>query len=285
MTGLTWPHQQDKVVFSTELVTPERALHDLQNRRPNNRNVSKATVASYVRAMADGQWRHDNGVAIKYNANRQLIDGQHRLTAVCEFGRPVEMLIAYNVPDEAMATIDYGRGRSIADLLTIENQVEHSVTVAAVARRVYAWKNHKYMQLSGFKFTPVDTKAVLDEHPEIIDAVEFAWLPDMEFMRITLTTAARSAFLAWLLRGVDLEDAERFLVQLSTGEGLKKLQPVYALREALLRAERSGRSKTAEWQQVYLVVTGWNHYRKGNESKLIKLPIGVLTNDQFPQPI
>ncbi|MBB4963026.1 hypothetical protein [Saccharothrix violaceirubra] len=268
-----------------ELVTPERAHADLRNGRPNNRKISRATVAGYVRAMQHGEWRSDNGVAIKYNQDGLLIDGQHRLSAVCEYGEPVEMLVAYNVPDEAMATIDYGRGRTIADLLTIESKTDHSVVVAAVARRVYAWKSGKFMQLSGFKFTPLDNRRVLGENPEIMDAVQFSRLPDMEQMRATLTTSSRAAFLSWLLRAVDREQAEDFLLKLSTGEGLRKLQPIYALREALLRSERAGRSRAAEWQQVYLVIAGWNHHRRGTECKLIKMPVGLLTNEQMPKPI
>ena len=274
-----------RIRFSVELISPERAVRDLENRRSNNRNISIATVASYVRAMQNGQWRADNAVAIKYNPDGKLIDGQHRLAAVRDFGQAVEMLVAYNVPDDAMATIDYGRGRSVADHLAIENKVEHSVVVAAVARRVWAWQNGRFLKLGGFKFTPLDTAGVLEQNPEILEAVAFSRIPDMCNMRTTLTTSARSAFISWLLKQIDSPEAEEFLLRLSTGEGLKKLEPVYALREALLRSERAGRSTTTETQQMYLMILGWNHHRKGHTSKLLKLPVVSLTWENFPKPI
>jgi hypothetical protein len=63
------------------LVTPEIAEYILKVANCNNRNISKATVDSYVNDIWNGAWK-DNGERVKFGKDGNLRDGQHRLSAI-----------------------------------------------------------------------------------------------------------------------------------------------------------------------------------------------------------
>ena len=98
-------------------VTPEIAREWLEKNMKNNRPVLKATVHSYARQMRNGTWNLTHqGIAFDEDGN--LIDGQHRLSAVVEANIPVMMNVTRNVerkPGEVF-TIDMGRKRTYANV-------------------------------------------------------------------------------------------------------------------------------------------------------------------------
>jgi hypothetical protein len=107
-----------KIEISFESVTPEQAKLWLAVNYASQRKVNRNTVTSYAEQMRKGLWYGDNGEAIKFSTTG-LIDGQHRLLAVVEYGQPVVMLIIRGLPDEHMQAMDMGKKRSLADILKI----------------------------------------------------------------------------------------------------------------------------------------------------------------------
>lgn len=98
------------------LVTPALATKWLTETQHGNRPLSNSRVQEYAGEMAKGQWRLTHqGVA--FDAEGNLVDGQHRLWAVIESGCSVYMFVAFGLSKECVIEIDGGRPRNIADRL------------------------------------------------------------------------------------------------------------------------------------------------------------------------
>ena len=109
------------------MVTPEMAKEWLTYNMKGNRPVMKNTVHSYARQMRAGQWNLTHQ-GIAFDELGELIDGQHRLSAVIEANIPVKMNVTFNVrrsPGEVF-TIDMGRKRTYANV-TLMSGIEDPV--------------------------------------------------------------------------------------------------------------------------------------------------------------
>jgi hypothetical protein len=109
---------RNKPVTTTVVVTPAMATAWLM-KNTANRPLVMWRVNALKRAILAGEWRYTHQ-GIAFDKNGVLQDGQHRLKAVAESGRPVEMLVTRNCDPEAFKVIDTGARRSIADSLAME---------------------------------------------------------------------------------------------------------------------------------------------------------------------
>lgn len=83
-----------------------------------NRNLSRNKVLQYANSMAKGDWQL-NGEAIKFNEKRELIDGQHRLSAIIKSGISINTFVMRDLGND-VSIMDRGRTRSVTDSLLIE---------------------------------------------------------------------------------------------------------------------------------------------------------------------
>lgn len=101
-------------------VTPDMARAWLEKNMKRNRPVMKSTVHSYARQMRNGTWNLTHQ-GIAFDENGELIDGQHRLSAIMEANIPVQMNVTYDVkrtPGEVF-TVDMGRKRTYANVMAM----------------------------------------------------------------------------------------------------------------------------------------------------------------------
>lgn len=99
----------------TIVVTPEMAREWLK-RNVVNRKLSLSYVERIVWDIK--QRRFDfNHESVGFNVRDELIDGQHRLTAVVRAGVPVKLRVSFNIPAGYHTTMNVGRARSAADIL------------------------------------------------------------------------------------------------------------------------------------------------------------------------
>lgn len=110
-------------------VTPEIAAEWLSRNGRKNRSLSRQRVDTFARAMAQGDWKLTHqGIAFDDAGN--LTDGQHRLKAIAESGKTIEMMVTRGVND--FEVIDSGRPRSHADVLGINGFRNANRTAATV---------------------------------------------------------------------------------------------------------------------------------------------------------
>src|SRR5271166_4328515 len=101
-----------------ELITPALAKELLLNAK-KNRNLNEKTVRRYADDMSAGRWQV-NGQGIVIDVQGQMIDGQHRCSAIILSQKAQNIFVVRGVATAAMETMDTGKARSLADVLTLE---------------------------------------------------------------------------------------------------------------------------------------------------------------------
>ena len=99
-------------------ITPEIAS-ELLKRNHSNRRLSNRTVRELASAIKRGEYQL-NGEAIKLDTEGNLLDGQHRLTAVVQSDRPIRSYMICGLAHEVFKTIDTGKRRNNADTLSLK---------------------------------------------------------------------------------------------------------------------------------------------------------------------
>ena len=151
-------------------ITPARAA-ELLAANSTNRPVSKAVVRGFAEAMRRGEWMVTHQ-GIAFDTRGVLVDGQHRLAAIIEADRPVELTVFTDVGEGTFDVLDIGKRRTAADVLAIEGE-KSSTMLAAMVRAVWLYENRPELNWSGgaagvSNHQIVDT---LDRHPRLRDYV------------------------------------------------------------------------------------------------------------------
>jgi hypothetical protein len=122
-------------------VTPEQARAWLKN-NVCNRPLRKAVVANYARQMKRGEWL-PIAQGIAFDTKQQLLNGQHRLSAIVASGQTVRLLVTFSVPArikgsevKPMDLMDTGLPRSISDQLKIQHGLSGGSILAAIVRSI-----------------------------------------------------------------------------------------------------------------------------------------------------
>jgi hypothetical protein len=241
-------------------VTPKLAEELLTRNVDLNRRVNRALVERYATDMRNGDWSEENGETIKIAKDGTLLDGQHRLSAVVESGRTVRFLVVRNVEMDALATVDTGKSRSFADVLHMQGQ-DNARRVAAASKYVWHYENGSMLS-SGRAVSHALLAKVLEDHPDLPIAVE-----EVHSYRPSIQPASVLAFVYSLAKERHPRRAAQWLAMVQEGEGLKKSDAAWHLRERLLHA-RTGRGAREQLRIPYvaaLMIKSWNA-TLGNES-------------------
>jgi hypothetical protein len=121
------------------LVTPEMAREMLDNRNAAGiHRLSKERVRRYEAEILAGEWAVTHqSIALDgpdWETSR-LIDGQHRLFAIINTGRPVELYVTFNAPASSYGKIDQNLVRTAAQTASLE-LLAHGIETDAPASRL-----------------------------------------------------------------------------------------------------------------------------------------------------
>lgn len=157
VTDLTFP-------FSVSFeVTPDWAKDVLGNRNPDNRRIDHHRVKKYVSEIINGRWQINND-DICFSKDGVLLNGQHRLAAVIEAQRPVEMSFKFGLPSSIVPTIDEGKTRTNLDVIRIMKRKGSGKTLGCT----------NYMLESKGVKRHLPRQSQLDFHDRHCEAAEFA---------------------------------------------------------------------------------------------------------------
>jgi len=239
--------------------TPEECAENLKN-MAKNRRLNEKMVRKLARALTSGLWRV-NGEAVQRNAAGQWMNGQHRFRASVQSGVPLKTLVVYNVPDDAMDTIDTGKSRTAADILSMRGAV-HATILAGAINWIFTIDPTGGPLSKGDHASHKEIEDWWLAHPEIIESVE-------RYYRIRhIMPQSLAVALHWLFSISDADEATRFFDDLLQGTTLEADDPVYQLRERLI-ALKSTRARRSKEDIPTLVIRAWNFRRSGQRGKLI----------------
>lgn len=246
------------IVAEVVKITPEHATQWLRCNR-NNRPVRRKHVAFLAEEILAGNWQV-NGQAIVIAHDEQVLDGQHRLLAVIEAGKPIDSLVVYGITPEAFKTIDTGAVRSGSDALSLHFQDISIHTIKSVATAVqWCAKLEKLTVHSNCKVSNTDVIAYVNKHTSLIQCAETlqAYPKDSRPLSVGCGTALYEMFNR---KKPDL--AEKFMKDLYTGENLVRSDVEWLLRNAFIKdAQRTTKLPTSA--KIKMVVKGWNWRRRG----------------------
>ncbi|MBQ1734513.1 MAG: hypothetical protein II038_06495 [Lachnospiraceae bacterium] len=117
-------------------ITPEIAKKMLEH-NPRNRRIKVEKLAEIKECMAAGRFAFTNA-SIGFDTDGNLIDGQHRLTAIAETGISMRMVVVFGANQSPY--LDRGARRTLADNLTISNGKNYNANMIAAINLL--WKLH-----------------------------------------------------------------------------------------------------------------------------------------------
>lgn len=152
------------------LVTPELAQEWLSSQADYQRNISPRRVRILANLMRRNEWKVTPTHQIGISPSGQVVDGQHRLSAVIASGAPVKMAVTFNCPESIFDVIDTNVGvRTPAQIAKMAGKkVNSSYQIAALNVLLWDPSNPNSINLS---WELQDTLFLLDHYEKELDAI------------------------------------------------------------------------------------------------------------------
>lgn len=278
--------QNNKIKFNNltievKDVTPTDAKNILENHNKLNRNRNKSHVEALLKNMQNGTWRF-NGDTIRFDKDGNLIDGQHRLAALAEYGKSLPMIIIKGFDNDTIKTIDQEiKPRNLNDLLRIDG-VKEANNIGGIINRYYGMK-YSFSFLSGRNKKSgsgaaagnVNQKSTVDEkyneyyaHPSFYDdLVPYArrCYRKMNFFSVSEIGAIYS-FLYFDKHHSD-DEIQGFLNRLFFNE--TDIHVIKLLYEVLVKDKMNNKDPMTSQHKSGLFTKAWNYYIKGKDVKVL----------------
>lgn len=265
---IVYPTLDPKIKVKTVMVDPEMAREILKRSR-YNRAISPSTVNRYIRDMRSMDWVF-NGQAIIFNGSPEdqeseleLLNGGHRLTAIAQGNVTVPMLLVTGIVPAAIRTMDTGRGRSFAQMLSIDGEISPEVLAAMIAvvhnyREHGDWKGRKYS-------TSVLYKTLGQEGQRARDVAK-----ERNHKNPGKLTKGLLAALDYLFGAQDAAQAKEFCDAIRDGVNLDKDDPRHASREWLIRTNDDDEYDSQDI--AWVLIEAWNRFRAGEKWAKVRVP-------------
>lgn len=248
-----------------DLMTIDAALAKKWLKRNRlNRPIRRARVQHLARALKEGAYSHANGETLIFSSDHDLMDGQHRLTAVVETGIPITSLVVFGVEPHKRGSIDTGAKRELGDYFGMLGE-KNARNLAGAATALYHWERGTFLSYKqGHAFVSFDeAQAFLAAHPGFQDSVATA-------KRIKkLLRLSHSAMLHWLFTQKDPELATVWVDTLADGHERPGGAVFITLRERLLR-ELTVSARISNAEKAVYAIKAWNSARSGRHIKVFK---------------
>lgn len=217
------------LLIEAKMIGPDEAS-TLLKANTSNRPLTRSNVVALASAMTRGEWVL-NGETIIFSPDGTLMQGQHRLHAIIKSGVTVPLLLVRGIQFDAFSTLDLGRKRSVGDVLNIHGEVNANVLASAL-RSIGLIEGIVTDQRA---MSPAMATSILDRHPSVrVWTSRFSSSEAKKFIS--------SAFIGALTMAAERHGSERvaeFFAQVSSGEGLHKGMPAYAVRERFFARSRT----------------------------------------------
>jgi hypothetical protein len=232
-----------------------------------NRTVRVRYMECLANDMRQGRWvTTHQGICLSEDG--RLIDGQHRLLAIVASGVTVLMWVCTEIKEKTddgkftFDAIDRGSTRGIGDQLYVRHGIKNANRVAAMCTTIATI----CLRSTSRKHTVGTTLEIYNIYKKAVDAIEGVFHGNKLF-----TNSKVAGALAFCYNAMPSE-LDDFILQLDTGENIKRGDPAYALRNALI----NGGHSTNFQEGVYWVGTAAYYHVKKEQVKQLKISaIGI----------
>jgi hypothetical protein len=288
-TAKTTPNTEAQVIKGMtppvlELIDAETAQKYLDT-NPHNRPIHQGTINGYVKEMEDDEFKLTHQ-GIAFDVHGHLQDGQHRLLAVIQSGKPQQFWVFRNMPEENFTKIDVGRDRKPSDVLALEGIDSPNLT-SSISKFILAYESgskanaiaastgssgKNYISNDKILHFAKDNKKRLEKVAEL-SKTWFDKFPKALEMRFI-------GGLYWYISAIDEERANEFFEHLSSGADLPEDSPILKLRNILMH-NLVAKKKLPRSEKFALAVKAWNLYIQ--EKKVGKLSFNKKAGEKFPE--
>jgi hypothetical protein len=276
-TDYTTP-ERNRITHSVMNVTPEMAGEWLRLGAPN-RHLSKKMVKIYASDMASGRWEY-NGQDIIFDNLGHLIDGQHRLHAVIESGKPVLMGVKRGLSQDVFSTIDSGKSRSSSDVIGLIREMSASEQTVSASISRFAMILDRGHSAAATRYTRREVTDYFKKWPVIAD---IAKVVNLGGRKVLPGTPIGVVWFMATRHGIYTnQDFMDFIDPVFSGENLTKGDPRLALRTWAINSRLKNKGRMATDHAIYAVIRAWQVYSAGNSISALSVPAGGFTNNHIP---
>jgi hypothetical protein len=225
-TGIPAEGGRESPRFSILTVTPETAASFLAMKRPGAKR-NQAAVAAYAQSMRSGEWIL-NGMPIILSLKGILLDGVQRLYACIEANTDFTTVLAENIPDDTVHTIDQQRRRSFTGVLETRG-IPHPAAVANLLAKLIRYDDGSLTRGTSTPPWSRMERALEANRVELDTAVKFSF----DHPARLLSEAIRTPLTFMGLR-VDRTAIRRFLDAIAHPERFKADEPGAMIRRRLV---------------------------------------------------
>lgn len=241
------------------LVSPKMA-ETLLGRQGKNRQLSQRMVTRY----ADG-FHQDTTIyqPIILDAAGRVLDGQHRLQAIVQYGHTVAVWFIVGVPPSYWQDFDQGKPRTLADVLSATGVINASAA-ASLLNLVHRYEVGNF---DGSYQPNRDTLVCEYERNIVAYASACAFAVQRRDINV-VASPAQVAFITFHL-GADAALLDSFWNILATGVGAKSGSPGLLYRNTILTRSTGGR-KTGPHAKLAMLIKAVNAELTGHVAKLLR---------------
>ena len=252
---------QSDVSFSIEMINSHTAKQILAT-NTKNRPLNKRNLAKISNALRSGHWKF-NGDPIRISQNGELLDGQHRLSAIIQVDTAAPFVVIRGLSKTVFDTIDTNQPRTAADVFAINGEENASSLVSALRFVDLATNDYQTNRYSN-----IQMQIMLEEHPLIRDSLDY--IKGFKYQSLKIPIRILHGY-HYLFASKDAALADVFVAKLLTGENVNAEETVYVLRNMIIA--NASRSLSASYTSKYLaaiICKAWNFTRKGRTIKVLK---------------
>jgi hypothetical protein len=275
--------QDSKLKFSVKTFNAKSARKFLEEHEGPNRPQGSADIKRYAQLMVSGEWALTHqGIAVSTEGN--LIDGQHRLEAICyakenlDTDVSVKLVVATGLDPSVFDILDQGRNRKAKDAFSIEGR-EYPAVLEVAVRLHWIRVNGKRVKGTG-KLRIAEMQDHLKQYPEIETAVQFIMEELATPVKVMgMTPGYASALYAVQLGTRDDYDMDESDYEQMAKEFWKKFvdddvdHPICSsdapriVRKYILKQNSNTETKLTRDALVDLLVSAWNAFASDEEVK------------------
>lgn len=275
--------------FRVMEVGPELASLWLEKYNSANRTQRERVISGYAYDMSHDQWWF-TGDPVRFGTDGLLYDGQHRLEAIDESGKPQRLLVIRGLKPEARVAIDGGAVRKITDDLKLEGYSSTSLTtLTAIATRALYWElGYKLPNSAQRNLSRTQKAAYIRAHPELEQAVRRG----QQIFKATSKklSPSVSGFAFMLAMQVDDRAAYEFFEMLEGAAAYKAgMKPLPNGSPVLALLRRIKDLRLPDGDQLYLLLRAWVLFRSDRPTDRLQLPRNrmagkPMTAEMIPDP-
>lgn len=270
------------IVQTIERVTPTIAKKYLET-SSGNRPISRSVVQSYASTMINGDWKV-NGVPIVFDNEGHLIDGHHRLQAIIEANKCIEMSITRGVEPDVFTTFDCGRHRNLGQILAMNGIVDYNKISSVVSVDIALERYGAVRKNKGAKQIRMTNDIYYQKWKQ--DPEGFASCTKFADKMFRTDRILRMSWIGGLLYYLthtgtfDTEYVKKFFIAVCSLDS-SGINPADELRKFILRNDRNPGSKKFDDSYLFaIVVKAWNAYASNTIIGQLKYDIN---KEEYPK--